>query len=766
MRRCRSVILCVGIGLLAAGCPKGQTDYSKGRKAETLQDYDAALEYYQKALKSDPNNAAFKIRLNQTRFEAGEMHIQLGLKQRENGDLHEAAAQFQRAQIDDPSSAIAAQELKKTLAMIVEQNHAADGTPPIAEDDTDGYISRPPELKPISNVAINYKASGDAKALLDTIGKLAGITVIYDPDFPARRISVDLNNLTLEQALEVVCIESKAFWKPVTENIILIAPDQPQKRRDYEEESLKTFYLANTVTPQDLTEIVTGLRSLLEVKRIQQINSQNAIIVRATPDVLTLVGKVIDDVDKAKPEVVVQVEVLEARTDRLRNLGVTPGQSASIAINPNATTTTGTSTTSTTTNNITLNTLRTLNSNDYSVTLPNFTANAVLTDTDTKIIQDPELRSVEGQEATLKVGDRIPVATGSFQAGVGVGAVGAAGLVNPLVNTQFQYQDVGVQIHMTPRVHPNHDVSLKLKIEVSSVTGTSTIGGISQPIISQRVVEQDIRLKEGSVDILGGLIQRTDTRTLNGWPGLAKIPVIRYLFSSDSTEHQEDEVLIMLIPHIVRLPEWTKENLKAIYTGSDQEVQVRRATEVRTPAPEKTVPPGQSPTAPAPGATSGITAGANAPGVNPPQGQPGKLRFEPQGVTLKVGETRTIAVVVDNVNDLFSIPMLLQYNPAVMSIVDIQHAVGEGQHGGFLSGGTQEIAIVSNVNKEKGQAIISATRQPNTQGVSGSGTLLGIVIKGIAAGSSNLSIVQQNAKDSQQRPIPLISSEATVQVQP
>ncbi len=152
--------------------------------------------------------------------------------------------------------------------------------------------------------------------------------------------------------------------------------------------------------------------------------------------------------------------------------------------------------------------------------------------------------------------------------------------------------------------------------------------------------------------------------------------------------------------------------------------------------------------------------------MNPPQGQPGKLRFEPQGIALKVGETKTIAVVVDNVNDLFSIPMLLQYNPAVISIEEIQHAVGEGQHGGFLSGGTQEIAIVSNVNKEKGQAIISATRQPNTQGVSGSGTLMGIVIKGVAPGSSNLSIVQQNAKDSQQRPILLVTSEATVQVQP
>ena len=223
-------------------------------------------------------------------------------------------------------------------------------------------------------------------------------------------------------------------------------------------------------------------------------------------------------------------------------------------------------------------------------------------------------------------------------------------------------------------------------------------------------------MKEGSVDILGGLIQRTDTRTLNGWPGLAKIPVIRYLFSSDSTEHQEDEVLIMLIPHIVRLPEWTKENLKAIYTGSDQEVQVRRATEVRTPAPEKTVPPGQSPTAPAPGATSAYNgrrkrSRSKSAARSARQAEIRAARSDAEG-----GRDEDDRVVVDNVNDLFSIPMLLQYNPAVMSIVDIQHAVGEGQHGGFLSGGTQEIAIVSNVNKEKGQAIISATRQPNTRG--------------------------------------------------
>jgi general secretion pathway protein D len=674
--------------------------------------------------------------------------------------------------MDDPSSAIAAQELKKTLAIIVDQTHAGDNAKPISDDEMGKYMSEPPELKPLSNVAITYKASADARVVFDTIGKLSGLTVIYDPDFPARRISVDLNNLTLEQALEVVCLESKAFTKAVTENIIMVIPDQAAKRKDYEEEVLKTFYLSNTVTPQDLTEILTGLRSLFDLHRVQQLNSQNAIIIRATPDVLKLVGKVLDDVDKAKSEVVVQVEVLEARTDRLRTLGIQPGQTASIAINPNATTTTGSTTTTTTTNNTTLQTLRTLNSSDYTVTLPNFTANAVLTDTFTKIIQNPELRSVDGQQAKLKIGDRIPIATGSFQAGVGVGAVGTAGLVNPLVNTQFQYQDVGVNIDMTPRVHPNHEVSLKIKIEVSSVTGTSTIGGISQPIISQRVVEHDIRLGDGQAYILGGLIERTDTKTLNGWPGLAKIPVIRYLFSSDNVEHEEDEVLIMLIPHIVRLPDWTRENLRGIYSGPDQNPQLKRDSEIRTPAtePAKSIAqasagatPGAAVTAPGAAAPGGVPSG---PSVNPPQGQPGKLRFDPSALSVKVGETKMVAVVVENVSDLFSIPMLLQYNPAVISIEDVQHAVSEGQHGGFLSGGTQEIAIVKSVNAEKGQAIISATRQPNTQGVSGSGTLVGIVIKGIAPGSSNLTIMQQNAKDSQQRPIPLVTNEATVQVQP
>src|SRR5437667_1075940 len=225
-----------------------------------------------------------------------------------------------------------------------------------------------------------------------------------------------------------------------------------------------------------MTEIVTGLRQLLDLKRIQQLNSQNAIIVRATPDALSLMEKMIHDIDKAKPEVVVQVEVLEARTDRLRDLGILPGQQATVAFTPNGTTSSSsTGTSSTTSNALSLSQLKHLGTKDYSVTLPGATANAVLTDTYTKIIQNPEIRSVDGQVAKLRIGDRVPVATGSFPAGVGVGSTGGAGFVNPLVNTQFQYIDVGVIVEITPRVHPNREVSMQVSTEVSSVARPSTI---------------------------------------------------------------------------------------------------------------------------------------------------------------------------------------------------------------------------------------------------------------------------------------------------
>lgn len=746
MRRSPLLPLLALATVVLSGCPKGNQDYDAGRKAEALQDYDTALVHYERALRVDPSNAEYKLREMHTRFAAGQFHVEQGEKALKTGDLQLALAEFQKAVAIDPSNGAADQELKKTMDLLTAKNAAA--TPkainPNASEESD-LLAAPPELKPVSTELINLKMTNDARVVFETIAKLAGLSVIFDPDFTSRRIAADLPNVTLEQALDAVAFESKAFWKPLTSSVIIVAPDNPQKRRDLEDEEVRTFYLSNTLTPQDLTEVVTGLRQLLDMRRVQQVNSQNAIVIRDTPDKLLLASKIIRDIDKAKPEVLVHVQVLTASVDRLRDLGILPGQSAAVtftprtSVQPNGGSTSSGSTT-TPPGQITLDNLRNLSGEDYSVTLPGATANAILTDNKTRIIQDPEVRVSDGEKATLKIGDRVPVATGSFQAGVGVGTSS----INPLVNTQFQYIDVGVNIDVTPRVHPDGDVSMKLSIEVSSITGTSNIGGINQPVISQRKIEHDIRLKNGEVSVLGGLIERTQTKNLNGIPGVAQLPLFRYLFADNSNEVKEDEVLIVLTPHVIRLPSITAENLRTLAAGTDTDARVYRDDQEGVTAPA--IPGGPS--------TSVPTQTAPPTGAAPAA----QLHFDPSSATLKPGDTTTLGLAISNVTDLYSIPLLIHYDPAVIQVEEVRN-------GGFLSGGTQEIAIVQRIDSQRGEVVVSATRQPNTPGVNGSGTLLGIVVRGVAPGKTALQILQVNAHDSQQRAIPVVSGEGTIQVQ-
>jgi general secretion pathway protein D len=751
------VLLC-GAVLLLAGCPKGNQEYREARKAEAVQDYDSAVIHYERALKADPLNSEYRLKVTRLRFEAGQYHVEQGLKLLDKGDLQMALAEFQKALLIDPSSPIAQQEIRNTMNALAAKTAAQNAPQAAPPREEPKLMSGPPELKPLSRAPINLKITNDSRVVYDTVAKLAGLTVVFDPDFTSRRIATELTNVTLEQALDIVSLEAKAFWKPVTNNIIFVAPDQAQKRRDYEEEVVRTIYLKNTILPQDLTEIVNGLRQLLDLRRVQQFNSQNAIIVRDTPDKVMLAQKIVNDIDKPKSEVVIQFAVLQARRDRLRDLGISPGTSAALTFTPpnpttsTSTTTTSTSSTTSTTNSLPLNQIRHLGSSDYSVTLPGATATALLTDSQTRIIDDPEIRMVDGQDAKLRIGDRVPVATGSFQAGVGVGATGAGGsIVNPLVNTQFQYLDVGVIIDVTPRIHAgDREVSLKLSVEVSSVTGTQNIGGINQPVISTRRIEHDVRLEDGEVNILGGLIERTNTRSLTGWPGFSQVPFLRYFTSQTNTENEEQEVLIVVTPHIIRTPNFTAENLRSIASGSDTNPEIRLESVV------------MSPTVPAQGAAGAQPAPAPPPvaatAAAQPQAETAQLRFDPAAVALKPGETTTIGIVVQGAQDLYSLPLLMQYDPKVISVEDVRQ-------GGFLSGGTQPIAVVQRVDKERGQAIISATRMPNTPGVSGTGTLFGVLLRGVAPGSSTLSILQVNARDSQQRPLQFVTSEGTVRVQ-
>ena len=756
---------------MLTGCPKANQNFDAGRKAEAIQDYDTALVEYDRAARANPENAEYKLRSIRMHSMDGNFHLEQGEKLLKKGDLEMALAEFEKAQGVDPSNMAAEQEVAKTAKMLAEKNAAAapeqvNPNPPVEE-----LLEGPPELKPLSREPIHLKAGpADARVIFETIAKLAGLSVIFDPDFHGQRISVELPNITLEQALDAVALESKAFWKPLTSSVIFVAPDNAQRRKDIEDEIVKVFYLGNTLQPTDLTEIVTGLRSTLNITKILQVNAQNAIVIRATPDQVAAAAKIIRSIDKARPEVVIHVQVLTANRDRLRDLGILPGQSVAVAFTPrpalgpstssssSSSSSTGTSGTPSTIEQVTLNNLHKLGTADWSATLPGATANAILTDNKTRIIQDPEVRITDGEKAKLTIGEKVPIATGSFQAGVGVGVGGGAGVVNPLVNTQFTYQDVGVTVEVQPRVHPDNEVSMKLTVDISSIANFQNIGGIQQPVIAQNKVEHEIRLKDGQVSVLGGLITRTETMNVNGIPGLAQVPLFRYLFSDNSNSIQDQEVLIVLTPHIVRFPSITAEDLRSLDTGSDQNVRVYREQDEALAAPATKPQEGATPQPQQPQPQPMPPSGAANTGAAPAGAPAAQLQFDPANVTLKRGDTMTLGLKVTNINDLYSIPLLIHYNPAVVQVEEIRN-------GGFLSANAQDIAIVQRIDSERGEAVVSATRQPNTPGVSGTGTLLGLVVRAVGPGTSPIQILQVNARDSQQRTIPLVSGEATVQVQ-
>jgi general secretion pathway protein D len=762
-----------------ASCHQKSSEFEAGRKAEALQDYDTALVHYHRAVQASPNDAEYKLREVRMRSVAAQFHMEQGQKATQKGDLQLALSEFEKAAAIDPSNMAAEQQAKRTAELLTAVSNMEKPEPDDSSEDEKEMLAGPPRLKPLSQEPLNLKMTNDSRVVFETMAKLAGLSVIFDPEYVSRRVTVDLPDVTLEQGLDAVSFESKAFWKPLTSSVIEVAPDNVQKRKDIEDEVVGTFYISNSLTPQDLTEIVNGLRQLLDLHRVQQVNAQNAIVIRDTPDKLDLAGKIIRDIDKAKPEVLLHVQVLSANRDRMRQLGILPGQNVTLAFNPRCSvqpTNSGcssTSSSSSSTNSsplqIALNNLQHLSTADYSLTLPGASAEAILTDNKTKIIQDPEIRVTDGEKAILKIGQRVPVATGSTQAATGVAASAA---VSSLVNTQFTYIDVGVNIEAQPRVHPDGEVSMKLVVEVSSVANFNNIGGIQQPVISQRRIEHEVRLKDGEVNILGGLIERTDTDNVNGVPGAAGVPGLKYLFSQDSKEVEDDEVLIVLTPHILRFPSINAENLRRLAAGTDSNVRVFRqdssdakssdAAGGKSAANSVALYSGPASSAQPLEQVREQPASVQAASVNGP-GADGasvvaQLRFNPSRVTLKSGDSEIVGISIDGVNDLFSIPVLLKYDSAVIQITEVRD-------GGFLSGGTQPVAIVQRIDAQKGEVMISCTRGPHTPGVNGSGTILGLVVKGLATGDARIQIVETNARDSQQRSIPIASGEAAIRVQ-
>jgi general secretion pathway protein D len=746
-----AVVLLVVSVILPAIADKAKTIYEKGEDAEARQNYEQAYEYFKQAYDLKPKDLRYRASFERLRFKAAATIVHQGQKLRDLGDLKGALAQFQRAVEIDPSLFIAQQELKKTQQMINE----ASSPPPQAAGAPGGLERKireaggPVELAPISNVPITVKLTEDSKVIYQTIGQLAGVNVLFDPDYTSRRIKVELNGVTLEEALEITALSSKTFWRPVTGNTIFVAQDNPAKRKELEQSVLKTFYLSNLSAPTELQDVVNAIRAVLDVQRVQQLLSQNALVVRGTPDQIALAQKLVEDLDKARPEVIIDVAVLQVSKDKSRTLGFSPPTSATIALQSNinttsTTTTTGTTTTPTSSNSggLELNTLGNLNATDFQVTIPSANLSAVMGDTDTKMLQNPQVRALDNQKATLKIGERVPVATGSFQPGIG--GVG----INPLVNTQFQYLDVGVNIDVTPHVHADREVTLKITMEISSVVGQSSIGGISQPIIGQKRIEHEIRLKDGESSLIGGILDDSQTRALAGIPGLAQIPILGYLFGQRTQDHSQDETVFAITPHVIRGSTVSELNQRPIDIGTANAIELRHvnrpaAAPTQAPAnPSSSAAPNQTPAQPA---TAAATPAAN-------------FLFDPGQITTAKGSTFVVNLLISGAQNVYSVPVQMNYDPAKLQLVNVSN-------GGFLSQDGQAVALVHREDETTGTLQVTATRPPGSSGVSGQGAVVTLTFQAKASGQTPLTITRGGARDPGLQAITVNGAQASVTVQ-
>ena len=743
-------LLLVAAVTLPAIADKVKDLYAKGQDAEARQQYEVAYGFFKQCYDLKPKDLRYRASFERIRFEAAAAIVHHGQKLREDGKLDEAVAEFQRALGIDPSLFIAKQELNRTLKMINDQRNPQPQAagPPVGLERRVHDAAGPVELAPISNIPITVKLTDKSDTVFRTIGQLAGINVLFDPDYTARQIKVELNGVTLEEALEITALESKTFWRPVTLNTIFVAQDNPAKRKELEQSVLKTFYLTNLSAPTELQDVVNAIRAVLDVQRVQQLLSQNALVVRGTPDQIALAEKLVEDLDKARPEVIVDIAIMQVSKDRSRTLGLSPPTSATVTLQSNlssttttnGTTTTGSGTTTTgSTNGLNLNTLGNLNATDFQVTIPSANLSAVMSNSDTKLIQNPQIRALDGQKASLKIGDRVPVATGSFQPGIG--GVG----INPLVNTQFQYLDVGVNIDITPHVHANGEVTLKISMDVSAVTGQSNIGGISQPIIGQRKIEHEIRLRDGEANLLGGIMEDQQTKSLSGIPGLAQIPILKYLFGQTQQDHSENEIIFAIVPHIIRGTDVSEMNQRAIDIGTSTTIELRHSSKPQAaPTPAQPVAPATQPPA-------NQTAAPNAGGT-------ASFLFDPPTIQAAKGNTFVVNLLLSGAQNVHSVPVQLNYDPKMLQLVNVSN-------GGFLSQDGQAVALVHREDEMVGQSTITATRPPGAGGVSGQGAVVTLTFQAKADGQTPLTITRGGARDPGLQAITVNGAQASVTVQ-
>ncbi len=520
------------------------------RRAEERQDYDVAVVAYSRALQADPNNLDARTGLQRARLRASQDHFTNARRSSANGRLADAEAEYKLAAQLNPDN----REIADELAQV--QNQLRTQIPVRRDGKTDlealvdrmrgqqlPGISVPAD--PLPEGLVFRNAPNDV--IIRALGAFAKVNVVFDPAFRPTNITFEGRNQTFAEALQSITASTQNFYRVPAQRTVTIVPDTPAKRREYEEDVVRTFYLSNA----DVKETADLLRITIDARRIGVMQATNAITITDTAERVEAAGRLVSMIDKARPEVLIDVELLEVSRNRLAEYGLqfaSPGNPPT-GINGIA---------DANRSGLTLDALKNLTGSQILMSnVPALYYRLLKEDGTGRVLANPQLRAQVGMSAQAQFGERVPVPVTTF-------SPIATGGVNQQPITSFNYENIGVNIDITPRTHMNNEVTLALAISVTSISGTG-FGGL--PTFGNRLVKTSIRLRDGETNMLAGLIRDDERKTQRGIPGLSDIPGVGRLFGHSRDERQQTDVILMLTPRIVRVLDLTEDDLRAFQMG-------------------------------------------------------------------------------------------------------------------------------------------------------------------------------------------------------
>jgi len=564
----------LALTVLTAGCAASAA-LRHGRDAERLQDYDRAVVEYAKAVRLNPNDLNARLALDRAKLRASQEHYGRARRFAATAKFDQALIEYETAAELNPTNADIEGELRSTRNKL----RAKIAVPREGKTELQTLIERARDLPPpgmdlpqgVKMPATLTFRDASSRDVFTAISRFANISLVFDPAFREAPISVDLRNATLEDALNSVAGATRTFFRVTAPKTIAVIPDTPAKRREYEEEVVKTFYISNI----DLKETMDLLRMVLDARRISPVTGTNALTIKDTPERVAAAGRVLAAIDKARPEVIIDVELLEVDRNRLREYGLqiaspgSPGINGVVGIDYGPT------------NTITLQKLQNLSAADVLfANLPSLYFRLLKTDAHTRTLANPQLRTADGSPAQARFGERVPIPQTTF-------APIATGGTPQQPITSYLYENIGVNIDITPRTHHNDDVSLALTIAVTSISGT---GYANLPTFGNREIKTVIRLREGETNMLAGLIRDDERTILGGIPGLSDIPVVGRLFAHNTKTVDQTDIILTLTPHIIRVLDLTEADLRPFRVGRDSLAPIAELPVIEPPRPEPPKP--------------------------------------------------------------------------------------------------------------------------------------------------------------------------------